>query len=302
LLTTEILRSILGRADYCDGAVFGYIDLCRWGRDTIEQLVHLGLFREIERAGVVECDGCMQGCFVTPEIDVDPRTGRLRGYYFCRDEFYGGPQIFDEDHFRQWTLCFDGLAGHVARSLGFDDAETIVSGRLCLLGTLPTGGGPLDVFLASGLRAKDARSLVDQATRLRASQAPVVVALHDLPEPEFWRDIRPAAVFALCAHISWHAPECRLDLRSLRDLLRSLRPPVREEQWLTVTECARLLMKDLPGITLAQAKARVSWAASTAKFVTNNASGSERRIDQVSFGAWRLKQRDRSLDDWEDNR
>ena len=230
---------------------------------------------------------------------MDPRAGRLQGYYLCRDEFYGDPQVFDEDHFRQWTLCLDGLAGHVARSLGFDDAETIVSGRLCLLGTLPTGGGPLDVFLASGLRAKDARSLVDQATRLRASQAAVVIALHDLPEPEFWYDIRPVAMLALSEHASWDAESRSVKFGSLRDVLRSLRPPVPEQRWLTVSQCAQLLMKDLLGISLERARAKVSWAASAGRFVTNGLKGRGRRIDRVSFDAWRLEQRDRSLDEWE---
>ncbi len=302
MLTTEILRSILGRADDCDGAVFGYVDLRRWGRQAIEQLVRLGLLREIERAQVVECDGCMQGCFVTPEIEIDPRTGKLRGYYLCRDEFYGGPQIFDEDHFRQWSLCFEGLANLVAGSLGFEDVQAVVPRRLCLLGTLPTGGGPLDVFLASGLRAKDSGPAVVQAPRLRASPAPAVVALHNLPEPSFWRGIRPAATLALSEHILWDAQTCRLDLGSLENVLNSLRPPVPEEQWLTVTQCAQLLTKDLLGISLDQARAKVSWAAGAGKFVTNGQKGRARRIERVSFDAWRLEQRDRSLDAHDEQR
>jgi DNA-binding response OmpR family regulator len=66
--------------------------------------------------------------------------------------------------------------------------------------------------------------------------------------------------------------------------------------WLTVTECARMLCKDLPGLRLDRAKARVSRAASAGKFETNGKKSVARRIESVSFNAWRLALRDRDLD------
>ncbi len=69
-----------------------------------------------------------------------------------------------------------------------------------------------------------------------------------------------------------------------------------DSTWLTVTAAADLLRRDLPALNARQASARVSKAATSAKFVTNGKSGMARRIEPVSFDAWRLKQRDRDLD------
>jgi CheY-like chemotaxis protein len=65
---------------------------------------------------------------------------------------------------------------------------------------------------------------------------------------------------------------------------------------LTVTDAAQLLQRDLLGLSQRQATARVSKAATAGKFVTNGKKGTARRIDRVSFDAWRLQQRDRDLD------
>ena len=74
------------------------------------------------------------------------------------------------------------------------------------------------------------------------------------------------------------------------------RPPVPKQDWLRVTDGAALLRKDLPGLDLKKAKARVSWAAQVGKFQTNGKSRNERRIEPVNFNSWRLEQRDRDLD------
>lgn len=65
--------------------------------------------------------------------------------------------------------------------------------------------------------------------------------------------------------------------------------------WLTVTSAAELLMRDLPSLDLARARSRISMAANRAEF-RSNGSRRDRRIERVSFDAWRLKQRDRDLD------
>ena len=68
-----------------------------------------------------------------------------------------------------------------------------------------------------------------------------------------------------------------------------------KRDWFTVTHAAELLMKDIPELTLEKAKSRVSKAAGEKKFVTNG-KGRARRIETISFKAWRLDQRDRDLD------
>ncbi|GMU26348.1 MAG: hypothetical protein AMXMBFR16_12530 [Candidatus Uhrbacteria bacterium] len=55
-------------------------------------------------------------------------------------------------------------------------------------------------------------------------------------------------------------------------------------------------MKDLPDLTLKNATARVSKAANDGRVKSNGKKRDERRIDPVSFDAWRLQQRDRQMD------
>ncbi len=65
---------------------------------------------------------------------------------------------------------------------------------------------------------------------------------------------------------------------------------------LRVTAAANLLVKDLPDLTLKNATARVSKAANDGRVKSNGKKRDERRIDPVSFDAWRLQQRDRQMD------
>lgn len=65
---------------------------------------------------------------------------------------------------------------------------------------------------------------------------------------------------------------------------------------LTVTAAARFLLKDIDHLTLDRAKARVSNAANRRKFLTNGKKGAARRIDEISFKAWRLDEREKNLD------
>jgi DNA-binding response OmpR family regulator len=64
---------------------------------------------------------------------------------------------------------------------------------------------------------------------------------------------------------------------------------------LTVTQAAKKLMQDLPGLSLAKARSRISTAAGKGEFESVG-TRRDRRIAPVSFDAWRLKQRDRDLD------
>jgi hypothetical protein len=70
--------------------------------------------------------------------------------------------------------------------------------------------------------------------------------------------------------------------------------------WLTVTQAARLLTRDVPGLDMAKARSRISTAAGREEFEFDG-DRKNRRIEPVSFNAWRLKQRDRDLDDEDDD-
>lgn len=75
-------------------------------------------------------------------------------------------------------------------------------------------------------------------------------------------------------------------------------PGIRE--CLTVTEAARQHLGDVDGLTLTAARARVTRAANAGEFADNGKSGVHRRIEPQSFAAWRLKQRERALDEVDD--
>lgn len=66
-------------------------------------------------------------------------------------------------------------------------------------------------------------------------------------------------------------------------------------EWLSVTGAAEKLMEDVDGLKLRIARARVSLAAGQKLFRTNGKTRNDRRIDPVTFKAWRLDQRDRNL-------
>ena len=66
--------------------------------------------------------------------------------------------------------------------------------------------------------------------------------------------------------------------------------------WLTVTQGANLLRHDVPLLDLTRARSRVSTACGRGEISTNGKLHRQRRIERVSFDAWRLKQRDRDLD------
>jgi len=294
----EVLRSILSRAERPDTSIFTPQEVARWPRGGLERLVELGLLREIQPADEILCDECDRDCYVRPDVVRHLQTSEMVAVFFCLEPEHGGRIQRSADVLRQWEFCFDGLLNLLAEDLDLlGRPETLVPGRVAFVGTLPTGGGPLEVFVVRGVRWNDGDLLIDRAPRLKASPGAAVLTLRDVPESRFWRGFRPAATLAICDHISWDEQQHCPNLDSLGELLRSLRPPVPEEQWLTVTDCARLLMRALPHLTLKRAQARVSKAANTGHFVTNGKCGQDRRIERSSFDAWRLAQRDRDLDE-----
>jgi hypothetical protein len=72
-------------------------------------------------------------------------------------------------------------------------------------------------------------------------------------------------------------------------------PVMAGPDWLTVTQAAELLRRDLPALTLQKARSRVSAAVSRIDFKSIG-SRRDRRIEPHTFSTWRLKQRDRDLD------
>ena len=76
---------------------------------------------------------------------------------------------------------------------------------------------------------------------------------------------------------------------------RSAMSPERADFALTVTQGAKMLQDVVSDLTLANARARVSRAASRKQFETNNHKGPSRRIDRHSFSTWLFEQRNKDL-------
>ena len=66
--------------------------------------------------------------------------------------------------------------------------------------------------------------------------------------------------------------------------------------WITVTEAAQRHTTDRDDLSLETAKVRVTRAASRGAFRATG-EGRDRRIDPISFDAWRLAEREADLDD-----
>lgn len=65
--------------------------------------------------------------------------------------------------------------------------------------------------------------------------------------------------------------------------------------WIDSSDAAMRHMEDIDGMTLRQARVRISRACSRGE-VRSTGEGQHRWIDPVSLDAWRLRQRERSLD------
>jgi hypothetical protein len=292
---TDPFRRLLSRLDHDPSPVVSFAELKRWPPGVAAFLMSSGILREIAPATPIVCDECSEGCVIEPDlIEYPPPTGVL-GVYFCRREGIGRITI-DPAELRQWEPHFEGLSLFVANELDLRSSfMTVVPGHICLLGTLPTGGGMLDVFLARGLACDDAASVIERADRLTASKGPAVIVLEELPAPTLWCGVRPE-LLVLAEHASWNEAQSRVDLGSLPSVLKTLRPLVQGEAWLTVTEAARLARSDFPHLDLEAMKVRITRAGNTGDIVTNGKTGRARRIERQSLDAWRLQQRNRDLD------
>ncbi len=295
----EILRRILWRLDHLPEPALTFEDVRRWPAGLLDRFVELGIVRKGRLARSTIYYDCPDHCAIDLNLTEHPRTGKMVSLHRCRHDECGGLVVVDAEHFQLWDLVFEGLARVVSEQLDLHGKfESLVADRVVLLGTTFTGGGPLDVFMARALQEPDAATLFEKAPRLAASASAVVIVAEAPPAPGLWPDARPT-VLALAEHLSWNEEQRRIDVDALRKALSSIRAPVPKDRWLTVKACAGLLTNDLPYLDLKRAAARVSKAAGAGKFVTNGKRGKARRIERMSFDAWRLEQRDRDLDDEE---
>lgn len=278
--------------------IFTADDVRRWPAGALQGLLEMRILREVSWARSLYHDDCERGCLITPDVRKDPRSGRMVGVHFCPREG-GGRITIEAELLRQWQFQPEGLAVALGAAANLAPSVThVVKRRLFLLGQLPTNRGPVDVFLAFSLARGWGYDMVMKTERLISARFPVLIVPDTAPLPTLYPILRPT-VLRLAESVSWNEAESVPDFSRVVAALRSVRPPVPADQWLTVSQCAELLTKDLPYLDLKKASSRVSRAASAGKFATNEKKHDARRIERTSFDAWRLAQRNRDLDEEE---
>ena len=264
-----------------------------WPPDAHQRLLEMGVLREIEPADFVWLWECPHSPTVEPVWHEDAMNGgRVMGFYSCGDEWCG-VHVIESDRRRQWVVSVDGIFAAVAQAVGGEVVE-VVSRRIALVGALNRDGIYRELFVMRGGGWPDAAEVIGKTQRLCASRLPAVLALDKFPPPYAWTHGKPPIV-SLAEVMSVLQNTVHIDLQPLVEQVTSYNT-WDAGGWLSVTEAAQLLMRDLPGVELDADRARVSAAENRSSFRTNNLKREQRRIEAVSFSSWRLAQHDKDLD------
>ncbi len=267
--------------------------LGNWPAGSHGALVGLGILREIEPSSLVWMWECVEPDWVEPIWLTDAlHDGRVMGFYSCGSEWCG-VHVVENDRRRQWGLSIGSIVDAIGRALGGMVTE-VVTQRIWLVGTMNRDGNYRELILLRGGGWPDAATVINSATRLLRSPAPAIVALDALPRENVWIG-RQVPTLSLAESVSVVDGSLQVDLAPLVAQLNASTSNG-SANWLTVTEAAELLMRDLPALNLEAARARVSVGGNRGAFRTNNLKRDQRRIEATSFSAWRLAQRDRDLD------
>jgi len=289
------LGRLLVRVEHLRDGVLPPEDARAWSREWLGELEALGILEAAGHADEIVYDGCDHECavpnsgFEKHPDDPDRQVCVHRCLNGC------GRVILEPRDFEQWRFNLLGLAAAVRDAIGA--SGTIVEdvpGRIALVGTASIAGAVGEVFLGYGLARPDAAAVVASASRLKSSERPGVLSVGVKPGNIWSVGHRPVTA-VLAEHASLGSESLVLDLAAV--FPASGMVEVKPDAWLTVTDAAKLLMQDLPWLTLEKAKSRVSRAAGdSGKFTTNGIKGGNRRIEPNSFSRWRLQQRDRDLE------
>ncbi|KAA0213815.1 MAG: hypothetical protein DYG94_11500 [Leptolyngbya sp. PLA3] len=291
---TEPLRELLGRFELQNAGPITAQEARRWGRGFVARLSELGVLREATPAASIRNEACEHACDMEPEVVTHAVTGERFGIHRCVREECGVVRV-PLDDLRRWECDLVGFAGAVGRAVDAGGQIVVdVPGRLIEVGRIIAGDSWRDVFLARGLAWDDAATALADARRLKASDAPLVLALGKLPSTGVWPDCHPA-VALLSDIVSLNGGGMAVDCTGVIGRHTKPHPSAIESKWITVTEAGEMLLSDVSGITLKQAMARVSRAGTAGKFTTNGKERQARRIDRASFSTWRLEQREKDL-------
>lgn len=288
------LGKLLIRAEHLRDGVLTPQDARAWSRERIVRFEALGVIESDGHAREIVYDGCDHDCTVVNSGFQKHPGDDARSICVHRCLNGCGRVILEAQDFRRWRFSPLGLAVAVRSAIGAS-GEVIedVPGRVVLVGTASVAGRVGEVFIGYGLARSDAATVVASAARLTAAEHPAVLSVGVKPGNIWSMGKRP-----MTAVLAEHA---RIDSGSLVLNLATVFPAsgmveVKPDEWLTVTDAAKLLMQDLPWLTLEKARARVSRAGGKdSKFTTNGIKGGKHRIEPNSFDSWRLKQRDLDL-------
>lgn len=224
------LPSILRRLDWVEDPAYPFDEVQRWPRGALDRLLAVGILRETNPAREVTCGNCADGCWITPDIVEDPRTGQMVCTGWCHDPEDGGRVTFSTDRLRMWEPHFEGLASHVAHELGTTGSVlTVVPGRVCMIGSLISDGCCRDVFMARGLTWPDAAGVLASADRLKASPSPVVLVPDQMPSVDFWRTLCPAVASLTEALVETDGPP-RIDAAMLLARIGQVAPARHQDE------------------------------------------------------------------------
>ncbi len=290
----DVLVELLNRAEILlDGVLTGR-DVRSWPDAEIERLVTMGILVNGSMANTIVNDDCDHECTIenTGVIEHPKEPGRMVCLHRCLNGC--GLVLLEPSNFAQWQFCLLGLAEVIARAIGASGSVIEdVPDRVVLVGTIAASNGESEVFLACGLAREGAQVGLSNSARLNASSSPLLLTVGSAPTPGIWSPQSPPRTAALAEHATLGPDGFEFDL--MRAFPGGIMIESKPAEWLRVTDAGRLLLSDVSGLTLPQAKARVTKAANEGKISTNGKTGHARRIDPDSFSTWRLEQREKDL-------
>ena len=171
------LQLILRRADVRDH-VITFDETRAWPAAERDSIFRLGILRAIEDADVVTCIAC--GDPHLAEIVSDGAEPRI----WCPAV---GLMAIDRERLRRWEIDVAHLAAILATALDLGGPpQAVVPTRIWLLGKRRVGERLAEFFLAQGTTWPDSSEVLQAATRLQASPAPIILCPNRLPDAAEW--------------------------------------------------------------------------------------------------------------------
>lgn len=174
------LVQLLKRTDLA-GHVIAWDETRQWPAPDREAIFQLGLLRRIEDAEYVICELCPDGSYaeVISDIGPEPRV-------YCGEH---GLMRIAAERLQQWQLDFEVLGRHVVAQLGLTGGiQTVIPGRIWLLGRRRVDGRLAEFFLMQGIDWPDSVDALRSAPRLAGSPAPIIVCPDRLPRDAEWHE------------------------------------------------------------------------------------------------------------------